>query len=89
MIKQALHASTDNLVWLFGDDGSFTCGDAMSRVTSYSYPTSPNASAARKGDAHDLAQSILKHEAEMRCGMAHEAEYDARNWARIDAAFEA
>jgi hypothetical protein len=80
-----------SLCWNLADDGSFTCGDTESRVTSYSYPTSQNASdaarAVRKseGSVQLIAFRILNAEKRIRYGAEHEAEYDARNWDRLKA----
>jgi hypothetical protein len=84
-----------SLVWNLADDGAFICGDLDSRVTSYSYPTSQNASdaarAARKsgGSVQIIAFRILNAEKRVRYGAEHEAEYDARNWRRLNSEMEA
>lgn len=64
-------------------DGAFICGDTVTRMTSYAYPTSANAQQARKAPqaiAEDMLRGQTRH-----AGWTHEADYDARNWRRLEA----
>lgn len=58
-------------------DGGFVCGDDVSGKTSYAYPTSTHATLAKRVPFR-VADAMLANET--RYGMAHEADYDARNW---------
>jgi transposase-like protein len=73
-------------------DGAFICGDHDTRATSYSYPTSHNAKVAARAKSAEvielLARSILMAEMNQRIGAEHEAEYDARNWRRLNSEME-
>ncbi|MBB4200600.1 hypothetical protein CCR94_18260 [Rhodoblastus sphagnicola] len=80
-----------NLCWTITDDGAFICGDFDSRVTSYSYPTSPNAEKAKRLARRGIpavkkfAVRVIDTATRSRVGCEREAEYDARNWRRINA----
>jgi hypothetical protein len=67
------------------DDGAFVCGNTRTGVTVYSYPTSIHAKAAKR-NAETAARSILAEQPRYRGDAAIVAEYDARNWARLNAA---
>jgi hypothetical protein len=63
------------------EDGGFVCGDSRTGMTSYSYPTSDNARLARRVNPTLVASAKLAKES--RYGGKHEADYDARNWAKL------
>ncbi|PPQ35583.1 hypothetical protein SAMN06265338_12613 [Rhodoblastus acidophilus] len=81
-----------NPCWIITEDGAFICGDFDSRVTSYSYPTSPNAEKAKR-----LAQRGIPAIMKFACRVLRVAQashrgtpeitapHDARNWRRINA----
>jgi hypothetical protein len=79
-----------NPCWTITDDGAFICGDLDSRVTAYSYPSSPNAEKARRLARQGIPTikrfvvRIVAKTAKLRVGSEREAEYDARNWRRIN-----
>lgn len=64
--------------------GGFTCGDTESGITSYAYPGSVNATAAKRNPEAIAARMIL-HETECRAthltmnGQPNTIAYDARN----------
>lgn len=62
-----------------GADGSFTAGDTESRLTSYAYPTSPHADAARKKPERTAAAMMRQERPSLTRG-----EYDRRNWQRLE-----
>jgi len=71
------------IVYLLDDEGGFTAGNTETRITCYAYPTSTYATAARKGQKRlAIATEMLRDE--RRIGAYYEAEYDERNWARIN-----
>ena len=71
-------------------DGGFTCGDCISGHTSYAYPTSTNATKARKRPEL-VAKDMLFREGfgrgskDPRMIQIYE-DYDRRHWAKLDAA---
>jgi hypothetical protein len=79
-----------NPCWTITEDGAFICGDLDSRVTAYSYPSSPNAEKAKRLARHGIpaimrfAVRVVTKTAKLRVGAEHEAEYDARNWRKIN-----
>ena len=79
-----------NPCWKLTDDGALVCGDLDSRVTSYAYPTSPNAETAKRLARRGIPAmqrfvvQILAKAAKLRVGSESEAEYDARNWRKIN-----
>ena len=63
-------------------DGAFVCGDTESRLTSYAYPTSQHANAAkRKGES--VACEMMRMERAFFRQTASVRQYDARNWNRM------
>lgn len=82
-----------SLCWTLEPSGAFICGDMSSRITAYSYPTSPNATSAARAKSvasvERLVKDILAKEASGRCGVEHEAVYDANNWRRLNSEMEA
>ena len=81
-----------NPCWTITADGAFICGDLDSQVTSYSYPTSPNATKAKRIARRGVpammrfACRILRVEQANHRGPTEiAAQHDARNWRRINA----
>ena len=68
------------IVYTFDKDGAFVAGDTETRITVYAYPTSIHALGAKR---HAKAVARIMIEEETRHGLAHEMEYDARNWERL------
>lgn len=72
-------------------DGAFVCGDESNGMTSYSYPTSPNArTAARLADHPDkllrfAAKRLREEHGGLPRGNPWTVEYDARNWVKLRA----
>ena len=70
-----------NPCWIIAEDGAFICGDLDSRVTAYSYPSSPNAEKAKRLARHGIpaimrfAVRVVTKTAKLRVGAEHEAEY--------------
>ena len=74
------------LVFKLLPDGGFVAGDTESRLTSYAYPTSTHANAAkRKPEA--TAREMVKNESRAlhSFGVPRVVEYDAHNWQRLEA----
>ncbi len=62
-------------------DGAFVCGDTKSGFTSYAYPTSPHAVAARRKPKETAAEMIANETAFTGRNKAPSVEdYDRRNW---------
>ena len=68
--------------------GGFTCGDDVSRVTAYAYPTSTYAVQAKRHPER-VAKDMLAVE-RASCSRRPESlfvkDYDVRNWSRLNAA---
>ena len=73
------------------ENGGFVCGDTDTRRTSYAYPTSPYATLARKMPdriAADMMAATNRFTVTGRgvvAGTDALTEYDARNWAVLEA----
>lgn len=67
-------------------DGAFVAGCTSSGLTCYAYPTSTSALAARR-EPNAIAEEMIGRQLENPC-LDHRAEYDRRNWARINAGRE-
>ena len=66
-------------------DGSFVAGDTATGHTSYAYPTTPNATQAKRRPAKVAAEMIERANAYARhCTASIVAEYDARNFVRLN-----
>ena len=73
----------------FGKDGSFVAGDTETSITAYAYPTSPQATKAKKSPLK-VAKEMINLELEVSWTRKEGApawesarEYDARNWRRL------
>ena len=64
-------------------DGGFVAGDSESGMTSYAYPSSPHAVAAKK-HAELVAEEMLASERADYRAIPAIREYDRRNWERIN-----
>ena len=67
-------------------DGGFVCGDTQTRATSYAYPTSDHAVAARKNPAK-VAIDMVKQANEWLAGhdvCSLTANYNLRNWTELE-----
>ena len=62
-------------------DGGFVAGDTVSRLTCYAYPSSTSATRAKKAP-YTIAKEMVAGER----ASSNRADYDARNWARLNAA---
>jgi hypothetical protein len=69
------------IVHTFTQDGAFVAGDTVSRLTCYAYPSSTHALRARKAP-YMIAERMVSGER----ASPTRADYDARNWARLNAA---
>ena len=70
------------IVYRMLDDGAFIAGDTATERTSYAYPTSTYATQARR-DADRIAAKMMAQE--NKGGRAAcVADYDARNWKRLN-----
>lgn len=70
------------IFWHMDDHGGFTAGDTETGLTSYAYPSSPNAGEARRNPA-SVARRMLAVEPGLWRTTTSAAEYDCRNWARL------
>lgn len=72
------------IVYHYGKDGSFVAGDTETKLTRYSYPSSPNAVWA-KTDPLRTARDMIRQETSWRGLPAgkHYPDYDKRNWERL------
>ena len=70
-------------------DGAFVCGDESNGITSYSYPTSPNARTAARLAGHPgkLLRFAAKRLRDESGGLprAWIVAYDKANWAKLRA----
>jgi hypothetical protein len=74
--------------YLLLQDGGFVCGDPITRITAYAYPTSENAKAAKRHPSN-VARMMLSKEALFRPSVHPRVDiagYDARNWDRLSGA---
>ena len=69
------------IVYRAEPDGGFVCGDTITRATSYAYPTSTYATAAKRKP--DRVALEMAHRARRNTVTPERAEYDARNWVRL------
>jgi len=65
-----------------GQDGSFTCGDSVTGITVYAYPTSQHATEAKKNADKTAIEMLANEIASLHCGRIGQ-EYDLNNWKRI------
>lgn len=68
------------LVYKMLADGGFVVGDTETRLTGYAYPTSTNATLARKSPDR-AATDIMSRQ--FPTTMHDRSDYDARNWVRL------
>ena len=67
-------------------DGGFVAGDTHTGRTSYAYPTSPSAKLGRKQPGEAAADMMRRENAISAAARSVGGQdYDARNWARLDA----
>lgn len=79
-------APTQCTVWKLLPDGGFVAGDTQSRLTSYAYPTSVSAIAAKR-DPNKIAHEMMRAEnilLKLRSTFPR-PDYDARNWQLLGA----
>lgn len=67
--------------WRLTHDGAFVVGDTVTGLTVYSYPSSPNATDARR-----IPERVARDAIKSATPFANldRADYDRRNWALID-----
>lgn len=70
------------IVYSLLPDGGFVCGDTESRLTSYAYPSSINALAAKKYP-QAVAILMVAGESEWTREGNFAKEYDNRNWVKL------
>lgn len=73
------------VVFIFDEDGAFIAGDTRTNVTSYAYPSSANASQAKRAPIKVAAEMIKRENAYGRHGFTHEIDGDHRNWVKLGA----
>lgn len=72
------------IVFRLEPDGGFVAGDTETRRTSYAYPSSPNATLARKLPERIAGEMIASaNRFAASCPNAQIEEYDARMWASL------
>lgn len=74
------------IVYTFDRDGGFIAGDTKTKVTSYAYPSSANASHAKRAPDRVAAEMMKSENAYGRHGFTHEIDGDHRNWTKLDMA---
>ena len=75
------------IVYKLLPDGAFIVGDTETRNTSYAYPTSTNATQAKRKPVKVAAEMTERANRLAECVPSKFAkEYDARNWERLGAA---
>jgi hypothetical protein len=62
------------------DDGAFVAGDYSTGLTCYAYPTSANATRARR-NPKGAAEDMLRHQ--FACTLHDRGPYDKANWKRL------
>lgn len=73
------------IVWKLDQSGGFLCGDTESRLTSYAYPTSVHACAAKRKPEAVAREMIAGEWASLRVLPDIKA-YDLRHWKELEAA---
>lgn len=73
------------VVFKLDEQGGFTAGDTVTRVTVYAYPTSPIAQRAKRDPAKVAAARLARENAySFRGSPVIVAEHDARNWSKLE-----
>lgn len=77
-----------DVVYRMLDDGGFVAGDRDSEMTSYAYPTSPYATAAKK-HPKAVAEDMMSNERIEFRRIPAVQDYDISNWRKLAAHFGA
>jgi hypothetical protein len=65
-------------------DGGFVCGDTETRRTSYAYPSSPHADAAKRKPAKVALEMMARENACTFAASPLCASYNVRNWNELE-----
>ena len=65
------------------EDGGFTCGNTETGLTSYAFPTSVHATAARKNPAYVARAMLRGEELTLSATKATRADFDERQWKKL------
>lgn len=71
-------------IWKLLPDGGFVAGDPNTGRTAYAYPTSANAEHAKHNPAREAAMMLGSANRFAGPNATETADYDARNWQRIN-----
>jgi uncharacterized protein (DUF608 family) len=77
-------ATSTTIVFKILPDGGFVAGDTATGVTSYAYPSSIYATAARKKPAKVAADMIQGESSLSRTYSEYAKEYDRKNWETLN-----